>query len=77
MEMADRNYYSYKLAFVRSTCKAGLEDKPIFCHFISPPLMPVYNALLHISEVAPRPLSYDCNTTKTPTFSLMTSGSHF
>lgn len=42
MERADLNYYCYRQAFVRSTCKAACKDKPIFCHFISPPLMPVY-----------------------------------
>lgn len=61
MEMADLNHYCTRQAFVRSTCKAGCKDKPIFCHFISPPLMPVYIALLHISEVARAPLSYDNN----------------
>lgn len=50
--MADLNYYCYRRALVRSTCKAGCKDKPVFCHFISPPLMPVYIALLHISKVA-------------------------
>lgn len=42
MEMPDLNYYSYSQAFLRSTWKAGCEDKPVFCHFILPPLMPVY-----------------------------------
>lgn len=63
--MADLNYYCYRQAFVRSTCKAGCKDKPIFCHFISPPLMPVYIALLHISEVDLVPLSYDNNIVST------------
>lgn len=47
--MADLNYYCDRQDLVRSTCKAACKDKPIFCHFISPPLMPVYIALLHIS----------------------------
>lgn len=48
--MPDLNYYRDRQDLLRSTCKAAWKDKPIFCHFISPPLMPVYNALLHISE---------------------------
>lgn len=47
--MPDLNYYRDRQDLLRSTCKAACKDKPIFCHFISPPLMPVYNALLHIS----------------------------
>lgn len=50
--MADLNYHCYRLAFVRSTCKASCKDKPIFCHFILPALMPVYIVLLSIYELA-------------------------
>lgn len=62
MEVADLNYYFYRQDFVRSTCKAGCKDKPIFCRFILPPLMPVYIALLRMSEVALVSLSYNNNT---------------
>lgn len=59
--MPDLNYYCYRQAFVRSTCKAGHKDKPVFCHFISPPLMPVYIEELDVSKVALVPLSCDNN----------------
>lgn len=52
METPDLNYHRYRQAFVRSICKAGCKDKPVFYHFISPPLIPVYIELLQISEVA-------------------------